>query len=326
MAWARSRRRKTGRFWYVFDRGRTYAAGKGRDGRILAQAWAAAMTKAARAEKAGMPLEEEPGPCLWTLTDLYHADMTEARRRGLRTVQPQFQGKISKRESDWRQLFAFFGAGMNLDAITGERIRAFIEAREEAGVGPAAINRGLFGILRPALRLARDRQEVGFLKDPFTGIRRLDERTRSRKALTLSRQQAEKVIMACYGVRQELGAYIELLYLTGSRLNEKPKIEGDLLLYAPYKRGIARSFFLEGRLARVARRQRYFSRKLWKEAVSAVGIPFLRPHDLRHSRLTHEGSRPGASLLDIQRLGGWKSAAMCSVYLHPASAAMRVRL
>jgi len=322
MAWARGRQRKSGRYWYVFHRGRTYAAGKGKDGRDLAQAWAAAMTKAARAEKAGMPMEEIPGPCLWTLTDLYHADMTEARRRGLRTVQPQFQGKISKRESDWRQLFAFFGKDANLDTLTGERIRAFIEAREAAGVGPAAINRGLFNILRPALRLAREREESGYTRDPFAAVRKLEERSSRRKPIALSARDVQKVILACWSVDKRLGAYVELLYLTASRLNEQAVIAGNFLQYPAYKRGKPRAFTMTPRLAELTGLPRLFQRKLWRKAVILAGHSALRPHDLRHTALTLASKQPRASLAILQKLGGWQSAAMADRYLHMDSGAI----
>ena len=317
MAWARSRRRKTGTYHYVFHQGRTFAAGKGKEGRELAQTWAAAMTKARRAKKAGMPLDEAPGgPCLWTLTTLYHADMTEARRRGLRTVQPQFQGKISKRESDWRQLLAFFGAETNLDAISGERIRAFIEWREAGGVGPSAINRGLFGILRPALRLAREREESGYTRDPFLGIRTRGERAVARKPIALPEREVWKVIRRCWKKSRKLGAYVELLFQTASRLNERPEVGITYLLYPPYKRGRARPFELTPRLAVLAALPRAFDRKLWTAAVIAAGHPDLRPHDLRHTAITLAAKRPGASLDSIQKLGGWQSAVMANVYLH----------
>lgn len=317
MAWARARRRRTGTFYYVFHRGKTYAAGKGKDGRELAQAWAAAMTKAARAEKAGMPLEDEPGPCLWTLADLYSADMADAKRRGLRTVQPQFQGKISKRESDWRQLLAFFDEETNLDAITGERIRTFIEYRESRGVGPAAINRGLFNILKPALRLAREREEAGYSGNPFASVRRLDERSVRRRPIALSAREVQKVIRACWTTDRRLGAHVELLYETASRLNERPEVSGSRLRFPAYKRGRPRSFALTPLLRRLYAAPRLFQRKLWRDAVVLAGHPELRPHDLRHTALTLAGKRPEASLDSLRKLGGWQSAAMADRYLHP---------
>ncbi len=323
MAWARSRRRKSGTYYYVISEGKTFAAGKGRVGRELAQEWAAAMTKARRAEKAGMRADETPGPCLWTLTDLYRADMTEARRRGLRTVLPQFQGKTSKRESDWRQLLAFFGVETNLDAVSGERIRAFIEARETAGVGPAAINRGLFGILRPALRTARERkEETGYAREPFLGIRKLDERAGARKPIALPEREVWRVIRRCWRTSRKLGAYVELLFLTASRLNEHPEVSGGFLRYPAYKRGKPRAFHLTPRVAVLAALPRAFDRKLWTASATAAGHPTLRPHDLRHTALTLAGKVPTASLDSIQKLGGWRSAAMADRYLHPDAAAI----
>jgi integrase len=70
-----------------------------------------------------------------------------------------------------------------------------------------------------------------------------------------------------------------------------------------------------------------FSRDLWERAAKAFGRPELHPHDLRHTALTLEGRRPGASLESIRKLGGWMSAAMADRYLHPdAHAIGAVRL
>lgn len=102
-----------------------------------------------------------------------------------------------------------------------------------------------------------------------------------------------------------------------------PAIDGRFLRYPAYKLGRPRAFRLEGRLAIVAGQPRAFNRRLWLEAVKKLGLPGLRPHDIRHSVLTAVGHRQDASLLSISALGGWKSPAMAATYLHSDSTALR---
>lgn len=329
MAWARPRKLASGTWWYVIDdRKKAHAAGVGKEGRELAQEWAAAMNRAKRLERAGFPPEDVPAVSDWTLADLFAAHLADARRRGLRIARPQFQGKRSKLESHWSNLLAFFGEKLALDALSDAGIRSYIEAREAAKIGPSTINRDL-SVLRGALRLARESAAAGYAGDPFASIRPLAEAHRRRQPIALSERDCRKLLRICWSMDQRFGAFVELLLLTASRLNETPTVSGGRLRYPPYKRGRARIFTLRGgpeerRLAKLAQMERHFDRRrLWTPAVAALGRPELRPHDLRHTALTLEGKRPGASLLSLQKLGGWKSAAMAARYLHPDAEAIR---
>lgn len=326
MAHARGYPCKSGVFWYVVPddrRGRPIPCGKGAKGRQLATRAAARSNELKYQQQAGI---EMPRECVWTLEDLHLADVQAAKDRGLRTALPQLQGKASRRESHWRQLLAFFGPYTNLEEITQQRIKDYQEARRRGKAGPVPINRDLWGVLRPAFALARDTDESGYSGDPFLKLRKLDERQGRREPIALSRKEVETLIRQCWTTDALLGAFVELLYLTGSRLNQQSALDGRFLRYPAHKGGLPRTFALAGRLAKVAGLPRAFDRKRWRTAVTAFKRPDLRPHDLRHSRLTHEGSRPGASLLDVQRLGGWKSPAMAGVYLHTGREALRVRL
>jgi integrase len=329
MAHARSRKLKTGKFWYMVEDDDTeHACGKGRKGKTLANGWASRINDAKYLTAAGI---EVPPLCAWTLSDLKAADMAEAARRGLRTVRPQItgtRGGKSRRESHWKALLAFFGEKTPIDEITQERIRAYIERRESRGrkVRAATINRDLWGVLRPALRLARETEVAFYDSDPFAKLRKLDERQGRREPIALSREDTEKFIRQCWTTDARLGAFVELLYLTASRLSQEPASDGRFLRYPAHKGGLPRTFALSGRLAKVARLPRTFDRKLWRAAAEAFKRPKIRPHDLRHSRLTHEGERPGVALLDVQRLGGWRSPAMASTYLHPGDRALQANL
>lgn len=89
MAHACSRKLKIGTYWYMVPddrRARPEPRGPGPKGEILAKRWAARVNELKCSERAGLP---EIGHCLWTLSELKKADLTEAKRRGIRTAFPQ---------------------------------------------------------------------------------------------------------------------------------------------------------------------------------------------------------------------------------------------
>jgi integrase len=307
-------------YYLVLDDGTSGgAAGTGEAGKALAHQWAVDLKRRLRSDRAGFPLERE---CAWTVKDLKAADLADARHRGLRTALPQLTGSRggqSKRESHWKNLVAFFGEATGLDDITETRIRQYVASHK-----PVAANRDLFGVLRPALRLARETGASGYSGDPFQKLKKADERRGRREPIALSKEDTSGVIRACWETDARLGAFIELLYLTASRLTQIGHVHTNFLLYPGHKGGLPRRFALAGRLAALMALPRVFSRKRWLRAVTACGRPELHPHDLRHTRLTHEGDRRGATLLSVQRLGGWRSPAMAGVYLHGGTEPIRV--
>ncbi len=316
MVYIRSRKRKTGTFHDVIvRRGQTpIACGAGKEGREEAHELAAEIRKLQRRQRAGLPL---PKVSLWTVHKLREEDLTEAKRRGLKTTLPQFQGRQSRRESHWNNLEAFFGADTPLDAITQRRVRAYAEAREWS-VGAV---RDLWTVLRPALRLAREHEEALYDGDPFTGIQK--PRERHREGIALPLRTVLGLLRALEAADPELGAYAALLFWTASRLREIGRVDHGQLIYPAYKRGRERRFQVKGRIARLLRLPRSFSYRRWYAALAGVeGVPpDLHPHDLRHTRLTLEGGRPGASIESLIVLGGWKDPSMAARYLHPDRAA-----
>lgn len=312
MPHVRSRKLRTGSFWYFVEGNHETPCGPGQAGRDLAHRKLSSALTNARLRRLGFEAEQES---VWTVAELRAADLEEARRRGLLTAAPQFQGKLSKRESHWNTLVEFFTLSAPLDDITGDRIRAFITWRE-GSVSATTINRDL-AILKTALAHARDVDASGYGGDPFRKVRRLRER--HQKPISLDEKALWGVVAACWERHKPLGAYVELLVLTASRLHQEPALDGASVSYAPQKRGNPRAFQATRRLRHLLSQPRHFSRRIWLEAVTAVGQPSLTPHHLRHSALTLAGSRPDASPIGLMALGGWKSLDMVSAYLHPGS-------
>lgn len=322
MAHARQRVRKTGTFWlFVDDNGIETSVGQGKDAKRLAQTWADRYNTRKRLARAGLE-DEFPARCAWTLKDLCEADLQDAANRGLRTALPQFQGKASKRESHWQNLLRFFGEEAILDTISETAIRAYVSHRQKT-VGPVPINRDLFGVLRPALRLARETEAANYRGDPFRALRKLNESRGKRRAIALSEPASRRLIRFCRRVHAPLGAWVELQLLTASRPGQRGVIQGGHLRYAAHKRGIPRSFPIAGRLAEVLAEPRAFSRHYWQLAVEQFRRPALHPHDLRHTALTIAGKQLGATLDSIRKLGGWTTTQMADDYLHPDARAIQ---
>lgn len=327
MVYVRSLELKTGRFHYVVTgrHEKPIPCGTGSEALEYAQELAVEIRKAKRDAKAGRPM---PVLCAWTLADARNAHLEDARRRGLRTALPQFHGRQSKLESHWNNLFRFFAPDEYLDRVTAQRIRACItfmeqnpNRRRSRGAGPGTINQALFFVLKPALEIARGRAEAAFTGDPFAGMEPLAIR-RERDPIVLSSRQLTAIVVACWKRHAPLGAHVELLRLTASRLREEPELVGGMVRFPPYKLGNERLFQLRGRLSAVLKAPRAFSYAIWKEAARAAGLPGLNPHDLRHSVLTELGHKAGMTLGRLQNYGGWKSPAMAQKYLHRRGAAL----
>lgn len=323
MAHLRTRTRKGGNFHaFVNDDGRETFIGEGDDSRSLVLEMVGIHEKKKRLARAGI-VDDAPSRALWSLSQLKDADLQSASDRGLRTALPQPQGKASKRESHWKNLLAFFG-DPNLDDVTETRIRAYIAHRQKTKVrkrlpGPATINRDL-AVLREALELARLSAAAGYRLDPFRAIPPLEEASRRKKPHALSADQLLAFIRMCRELYPSLGAWVEQQVLTFSRPGQSGTLDGDVLRYEAHKRGIPRAFPTEGRLAAVLRERRAPSRRRWKKAVEAFGIPTLTPHHLRHSALTLAGKVQGETIDGIRKKGGWTTTAMVTRYLHPDDA------
>jgi integrase len=302
VAHARRKALKTGVFWYMVDNARTWhRCGPGKKGQKLAQAWAGNLNRLTYEGASGL----SSGRCLWTFKDLQAADLRRAAEQG--------QSSIRRRESHWRMLVTFFDTAASIEVVNPSSIRAYVSARTEAG--PAAINRDL-AVLRRALRLARRlKDESGYHANPFEDWEPLNERAGRREPIALTTAQSRAFLRIARRIDRKLAAAAELVLLTGSRPGEQPAVEGRRLIYPAHKRGLPRTFPLEGRLAQVAAMPRAWSRRAWRLAVKEFGLP-LRPHDLRHSAASQE-FEAGARTADVQRLLGHRSPQMAErVYTH----------
>lgn len=320
----RSRKLRTGVFHYmVDDAGKYHACGQGTDGKALAEAWAANIIQAKYLR--GTPFQSPPR-CSWTLAMLRQEHLADAKKRGLAIARPQPHGKQSRLESHWNTIVGFFGSDANLDDVTQERVRDFIKARQ-IEVGPVPINRDLWGTLRPALGLARRIESSGYAGDPFRELKKLDEKAAAIAPIALSAAQMRALVRVCWSVDRELGAHVELLYETASRLTQEPQLRGKVVHYPRHKRGMPRAFPLDDQLRKLLASPRQFRRARWTKAVALwaekLKMPEddprrkFRPHWARHTRLTIEAERPGADLARLMRWGGWKTASTADGYLHP---------
>ncbi len=283
MAFVRSRKRKSGTYWYVVDtvpvasqdgktrwKKQTRAAGQGKDGREFAQEWAESLRKARRRLKAGLPPEQTR--CRWTLGDLRERDLADARARGLVS--------LKRRRSHWDALTGIFGEDLNLDQLTPAALERYGRERMRRGrlmaggnvrpVGPAAVNRDLRSVLSPALKLARRLwDESGYTGRPFADLPQLEERSHRRSPRPLTAAEAVRLVAAAWKVadrapepwrpswRQD-AAILELLLVTASRRGQilalrKDQIRGGILFFPAQKRGKERAFVLTPRVRAVLR-------------------------------------------------------------------------
>lgn len=83
-----------------------------------------------------------------------------------------------------------------------------------------------------------------------------------------------------------------------------------------HKRGRPRAFKLDARLRALLKEPRGWSRRAWKAATAKLGVPDLRPHDLRHTAATR-AFLAGATVAEVQELLGHRSPEMAQrLYTH----------
>ena len=306
MAFVRARRRKTGTFFYVVEYepgGKRIWRSAGRD-RAFARRWASRINELKLRRKAGFPDEEAPERCLWTLGILRDRDQADARQRGL---------FMPSRESCWRNIVRVLDPGLPLTAVTPEAIRdATSEWLKTAKNRTANHYRA---VLRFALRLARQTPESGYTGDPFAAIAALPERdVRASRALT--EKQSGRLVRILRRLHPPTAVSAELLLLTASRHSEKGAAVAGALRYPGHKRGRPRAFRLDDRLRALLEQPRGWSRRAWRAATKKLGIPDLRPHDLRHTAAT-QAFLAGAKIPEVQELLGHQSPEMAQrLYTH----------
>lgn len=272
-----------------------------------------------------------PARCDWTLADL--AEWDKERR-------PQAWRRVR-----WSFLLAQLGASTRLDELTPQVLDAWTRkrlrhvSRRGTAITPATINRNRT-FLRAALK--RSRSASGFEGDPFAALERLPEAREDRAILTP--EDVERFLAVCWKLSEtrrsrstplgdwQNAAMVELLYRTGSRLNQIPSLRWDQVSdgrihFPPHKRGIARTFALEERLTRVleearSRRvneyvfgskasttgHRYYFRTFWAAACKEAKVA-ITPHSFRYSAASLWYAE-GRNVEEVQQLLGHKTPSM----------------
>lgn len=332
MAFAYSRKLKTGTFWYVRHRGQTYAAGRSRE---VAKRIAATIEQKDRLARFGIV---DPGRSSWTLENLFK--QVEGWARANRPA------SLGYRLGHFRRLLAYFGPQAPIEYITRSRIDEYC-ASPPGRAGPATINRAM-ATLRHALGMARAwRNESEYASDPFVGWTPIDEVKTRRAARALPRRAIRKLLRTADRLvlesplhlrdrRREDADIVSLYLLTGSRRDEilglrRTQICGDYLVFPPQKRGRERRFALTSDLRTILSRHdgsgewvfprtkgegpRRDLRRFWATLTKEAGVAGLRIHDLRHTAIT-ERVRTGGVLAG-QALAGHRTPEMVHrIYTH----------
>lgn len=303
MAFLRKIRGKRGvRYHFVDERKRSRAVGSNRK---VAERILADYHEKLRLREAGII---DPVRCAWTLQELKDADMADAKRHGR---------DLQTRGYVWKALLGVLGGTTRIDRIGKPEMERLAVETLRLSKG-ATFNRRR-ALLVHALRLAHG-MGIGFtFVDP--GYPKLSEKD-LRVARALAPKEAEWLFAALTLINPGTARYAEVLLLTASRRSELRTacIRDQTLFFLPHKRGLARSFHIRGRLsALLGEGIPIWSRDSWEKASAKFEKEFgfrVWPHLLRHTALTWAGSRPEATLLSLQALGGWRSQAMLGTYLH----------
>lgn len=237
----------------------------------------------------------DPVPCSITLGDLLERDLEQARREAK---------DVDTRLKVWKSIQRILPMDMRISELTP----GIIERLDDGKIKRATLRRR-YAQLRYQLAESVRLGEIAV--NPFVRVRRVFEHD-ARAPVALTLPQIERLLLLLVG---PTASHIEIQFLTASRPGEIGVVRGDVLVFPPHKRGVSRRFHVPGRLAELLASDHSFSRRFWERGIEEFGIP-IHQHDIRHSALTIAGSQPGASLVGIMRLGGWKSPAMASRYLH----------
>lgn len=240
-------------------------------------------------------------PCQLTLGDLKIRDLEQAKREAK---------DVRTREKVWRAIEKTIPANLRVTDITP----LVIERLDSATIKRATLKKR-HALLRYQLGESVRLGELA--ENPFGRMRPIREWD-ARQATALTRKQAADLLRK---LERPTARQMRLLLRTASRPGERPTREGAFLVYRPHKRGVQRRFQIGQVLELILSHPRSWSRRSWDRAVAALGLE-IRPHDLRHTAITWAAQKPGASLAEIQALGGWTSPAMAARYLHGSGKAM----
>lgn len=243
-----------------------------------------------------------------------------------------------------KQLYPYF-TGRNLLSITPAEVRAYIQRRQVAGVGPATINREI-GLLNAALNYAR-REWDWDVPNAAAGRRLREPEGRVR---WLSKAQADALIAVAIGQRRapHLADFIRLGLHTGMRRGEMLGLEWDRvdlqvgLIYLKgvhQKNGRHESVLLNKEATVAIRARERFRqthcpsspwvfcnrsggpirsvRKSFASACRKAGLDDFRPHDLRHTCAAWL-VQVGVPLIEVRDLLRHSTIRMTERYAHLA--------
>lgn len=197
-------------------------------------------------------------------------------------------------------------------------------AEHRATLAPATI-RNRLRYLTAACRWAWRHHSMGE-HDPAARV--VMPAVSNERQVYLDRRQMLKLARACRS--WEVRALIRIAFYSGMRLGEilAAEIDGDVWLLRDTKNGEPRIVPMHPRCrvyADYAWPSRFLVHHHFVQARTAVGMPWLRFHDLRHSAASAM-LNAGVPLYTVGAVLGHKSAASTKRYSHHATASLRAAI
>lgn len=224
--------------------------------------------------------------------------------------------------------------GVELTAITRDRLDKIAITKKGEGVAPATVNR-VMEVLRAILRKCADDWEW---IDRAPKVRMLKEPTR--RVRYLSREEAQRLLEHLPPHMAEMAAFslatgLRRANVTGLRWDQVDMVNrrawvhpdqakarkaipvplnDDAMKVLERQVGKHRDLVFSFRGRQVLQ----VSTKAWYAALERTGIVDFRWHDLRHTWASWH-MQGGTPLFALQELGGWESAEMVRKYAHLAA-------
>jgi integrase len=225
-------------------------------------------------------------------------------------------------------------SGVDLTAITRDRLDKIGAAKKAEGVAPATVNR-VMEVLRAILRKCADDWEW---IDRAPKVRMLREPTR--RVRYLSREEAQRLLQHLPTHMADMASFslstgLRRANVTGLRWDQVDMVNRRAWVHPDQaKARKAIPVPLNDDAMKVVARQvgkhrdlvfsfrgkqvQQVSTKAWYGALERAGIVDFRWHDLRHTWASWH-VQGGTPLFALQELGGWESAEMVRKYAHLAA-------
>ncbi len=225
-------------------------------------------------------------------------------------------------------------SGIELTAITRDKLDKIAVTKKAEGVAPATVNR-VMEVLRAILRRCADDWEwidrapkVRMLKEPTRRIRYLTREEAQRLLQNLPPHMADMAAFSlATGLRRAnvTGLRWDQVDMANKRAWVHPDqakarkaipvpLNEDAMKVVGRQVGKHRDLVFSFR----GRQVQQVSTKAWYTALERTGIEDFRWHDLRHTWASWH-VQGGTPLFALQELGGWESAEMVRKYAHLAA-------